>query len=74
MSSFIIGHVIELLLISDDGQTRPFLRALSFAMCFCARSLLFQKSGRAHFRVHRLYFTLLLIAVKETSIDARRAS
>jgi hypothetical protein len=30
--------------------------------------------GRTHFRVHGLDFTLLLIAVKETSIDARRAS
>jgi hypothetical protein len=30
--------------------------------------------GGAHLGVHRLYFTLLLIAVKETSIDARRAS
>jgi hypothetical protein len=41
-----------------------FLRAL----------VIIPKRWIAHLSVHGFYFPLLLIAVKETSIDARRAS
>ena len=66
-------QVIELLLIGDDRED-SFLEPVEFRDVFLGAIVAVPKSRVAHLGVHRLYFTLLLIAVKETSIDARRAS
>jgi hypothetical protein len=66
-------QVIELLLIGDDRED-SFLEPVEFRDVFLGAVFAVPKSRVAHLGVHRLYFTLLLIAVKETSIDARRAS
>jgi hypothetical protein len=60
-------------LIGDDGQNGPF-EGVQFSDVLLRAVVAVPEIGRAHFRVHGLDFTLLLIAVKETSIDARRAS
>jgi hypothetical protein len=57
----------------DDGQD-GFFQAVELGDVFLGAVVILPEIRRALLGVERLYFPLLLIAVKETSIGGRRAS
>jgi hypothetical protein len=64
---------VDLLLEGNDGQDR-LLQAVELADVLLGTFGIVPERGLAHLPLHRLDFPLLLIAVKETSTSARRAS
>jgi hypothetical protein len=65
--------IVDFLLKRDDRE-HGLLQGVQLRDVFLGFLVAGPKIGRAHLRVHGLYFTLLLVAVKETSIDAPSAS